>query len=1001
MAYPFLNGYAIFYHFIGYYKDIHGMNKKYTLCFLLAILSLAPACAQIKSNRMIYGRVLNAVTRKPLNDVMVYLETPQGQAVDSILINDRRSMGSTFYVYWFDVPKEGGKYRLRVAPKGYETAFLDVDCKPFLGRESARFVGDILVRRKRVETQLGEATVTATKVKFYNKGDTVVYNADAFQLAEGSMLDALIKQLPGAELKDDGRILVNGKQVESLLLNGEDFFKGNNRIMLDNLPSYMVNQVKVYDKAGKLSEFAGRDMGDKEYVMDVRLKRQYSIGWIGNAEGGYGSKDRYLARLFALRFTPQSRLSAYVNMNNLNDTRDPGENTEWTPSKMPSGLQAVKSVGTDYLVKDRMGRYDAKGNVYYSHTGTDTYNRRAAEQYLPQANAWQRTESMTNSGYTYAATSHSFSYRGKDKAEQNNYYLSLNPSFSYSSWDNRVNNLSATFSEDPSLMFSVAGGLLDSIRNYNGGSALRGIMLNRYLAQSKQKGHSVNASFGIDQSVRVNRSGDFMALTLSAGYADRRDEIFSHDLYDYPATSGQPDFRNRWEKARPDRNFNYSAKLSYYMTLPNNMEFNYSYTFGQDIADKDYALNRLEALDGWGAGTDHGLGALPSTVDFTLRTTDTQNSYSQSQTNTWHQASVYHRWNGTDKRDNYWDYRITLPLRFVHYSLDYKRAAYDGNSTRNTVRFLPSVNVKVMWHNIQRQIQFIYSPSQSDPAMTDLLDIERTADPLNIYNGNPHLKKSYTHNLSLYYYNGSRRKQRSLNANVKYRIQQDATAWGYTYDRSTGVRHYSPDNVNGNYSITGSLNYNMPLDRKRRLTLNTASYVEYRHGVDLISTTDAAPSRSSVKVFWATETVTLDYRMSSRFNVGFKTRFEWDNARSKREGFSKTNDYIVNYGPTMKVELPWLLQLSTDLTMYTRRGYSSADADRDNLVWNARLSRRIPKANLTLMVDGYDILGQLSNYTHALNSQGRTETYRNVIPRYVMFHVIYRFNVKPKKRPGE
>ena len=49
------------------------------------------------------------------------------------------------------------------------------------------------------------------------------------------MLDALIRQLPGVELKDDGRILVNGRYVENLLLNGEDFFKGEPSVMLENL----------------------------------------------------------------------------------------------------------------------------------------------------------------------------------------------------------------------------------------------------------------------------------------------------------------------------------------------------------------------------------------------------------------------------------------------------------------------------------------------------------------------------------------------------------------------------------------------------------------------------------------------------------------------------------------------------------------------------------------------------------------------------------------------
>ena len=59
---------------------------------------------------------------------------------------------------------------------------------------------------------------------FY-RGDTLVYNADAFNVADGSMLDALIKQMPGTELKKNGEIFVNGKKIDNLLLNGKDFFR--------------------------------------------------------------------------------------------------------------------------------------------------------------------------------------------------------------------------------------------------------------------------------------------------------------------------------------------------------------------------------------------------------------------------------------------------------------------------------------------------------------------------------------------------------------------------------------------------------------------------------------------------------------------------------------------------------------------------------------------------------------------------------------------------------
>ena len=126
----------------------------------------------------------------------------------------------------------------------------------------------------------------ATKVKMVYKGDTIIYNADAFNVPEGSMLDGLIKQLPGVELKDNGEIFVNGKKIENLTLNGADFFKGKNKMMLENLPYYTVKNVQVYDKQTPKSKFEGHDVEQKEYTMDVVLKKEYRVGGTVYVEGG-------------------------------------------------------------------------------------------------------------------------------------------------------------------------------------------------------------------------------------------------------------------------------------------------------------------------------------------------------------------------------------------------------------------------------------------------------------------------------------------------------------------------------------------------------------------------------------------------------------------------------------------------------------------------------------------------------------------------------------------
>ena len=196
--------------------------------------------------------------------------------------------------------------------------------------------------------KLKEVKVTATLVKMVMKKDTVVFNADAFQLAEGSMLDQLVARLPGVELRGNGQIYVNGRFVSSLLLNGEDFFKGDPSIALQNLPAYTVNQIKVYEKQSDRDKAMGLEKrGEQPLVMDVNLKKQYSVGWMANMDAGGGIEDRYSAKLFGLRFSPRTRLTVYGNLNNITDLSSPDGNGNWNSNVNPVGTIDRHSGGID------------------------------------------------------------------------------------------------------------------------------------------------------------------------------------------------------------------------------------------------------------------------------------------------------------------------------------------------------------------------------------------------------------------------------------------------------------------------------------------------------------------------------------------------------------------------------------------------------------------------------------------------------------------------------
>ena len=148
---------------------------------------------------------------------------------------------------------------------------------------------------------------------------------------------------------------------------------------------------------------------------------------------------------------------------------------------------------------------------------------------------------------------------------------------------------------------------------------------------------------------------------------------------------------------------------------------------------------------------------------------------------------------------------------------------------------------------------------------------------------------------------------------------------------------------------------------------------------------------------WLTDRLKLDYQVTKNIKLGAKGYVGYGHSGSKREDFTSVSLWDFHYGLTSLITLPGKVQFSTDLTMYSRRGYSNSTSNSDDLVWNARISKTFTKAGLTLALDGFDILGNISNISQVLNSQGRTETYRNSLPRYVMLHAIYRLNKQPKK----
>jgi hypothetical protein len=355
-----------------------------------------------------------------------------------------------------------GKITVKVEADGYEEARKDF--RVISKRNTAFGIGTIWMKKVFTRTLHG-ATVKATRIKMVMRGDTVVYDAAAFNLAEGSMLDALVTQLPGAELKD-GQIKVNGKFIESLTVNGEDFFAGNPKVALENLPAYTVKNIKVYDRAANDDYLRRKPAGQKKaqggnehMVMDVILKKAYSAGWLGNVEGGYGLPDnRYLGKAFGMGYMDRWRVAAFANLNNIKDTQSGGTSGQWNSGWAQDGKLDVKLGGMDYLYSHN--KVKISGNVMLTHEDPEIDHKTSTVSFFDSGDVYSRALSKSGEKKFHLTSSHQLQYSG-DKI-----YLEVTPQIDYMRNNYNRLNRSAQFTASPQEKYRLEA--LDSLFTQSG-----------------------------------------------------------------------------------------------------------------------------------------------------------------------------------------------------------------------------------------------------------------------------------------------------------------------------------------------------------------------------------------------------------------------------------------------------------------------------------------------------------------------------------------------------
>ncbi len=875
--------------------------------------------------------------------------------------------------YNVNVPKIPGNYIVRITKSGYEPYYFSYTMSGFKRRESTREMPKVYMSRQKVKI-LDELTVHASKVKVYHKGDTIVYNADAFALPEGSMLDALIRQMPGVELKGD-KIYVNGQFVESLLLNGKEFFKDNKNVMLGNIGAYAVKNVAVYEKKDEMSAILGeREDVDKEYVMDVRLKKDYMTGYMVNAEAGGGTKSRYLGRLFALQYTNNTRLSLYGNINNVNKsnrlTEDDGEMYE-RPVK---GINKRINGGLDYLVDNALHTWEIAGNVDAAHDDHRNKVVTNAVNFLQTADNYEFSNVDSRNRNFSLSTYHNF------KLKKERWNLNIKPKFSYNKNKDTDETVAATFREE---MQNLDSEIIKSI--YSGDDrTLRSALINRNLKLIESNGHGWNGQFNADSRIKLPGTPDAVYVGFQTAYS--RNSLFNNTAQDicYGATPATSLLQNRFASDRPQYKFNVQAVGRYYFHIPYG-DLNASYEFAHTETRKNSDILLMEAM------AENDMAAFEPDQ---MPVPDFANSYTSKVYMNEHRIKL--NWSYKKKYSKgTLELSFTPNIYFISQHLFYHQGETTADPKRNYVRFnIPLCRVR--WRVKRMNYMAEYQLAQKGFDLVNLVDIKNTTDPLNVNEGNLDLHNSTNHRVYLSMY-GRQNKHLFHSLGLRANWSYGDFVRGYRYDSSTGVRTFKTYNVDGNFDLNADYYLSWSFGYESRFFLSSNTSLGYFCFANMIGY-DNEPTRQEVRKIPLFQELGIAYEIDDR--LGLEISGSIDGANSQGEGnvLAKKNSGV--YGGSFNVwyKFPFNLSIHSNIKVGKRFGYVEDSMNNTDVIWNASLGYSIKKGMWRFSLDGRDILNRNKGLSYIVNANGRKQTLSTVLPRYLMLSVHYRFDFKPKRR---
>ncbi|MBR4854363.1 MAG: TonB-dependent receptor [Alistipes sp.] len=837
-----------------------------------------------------------------------------------------------------------GKYRLTAESLGYKSASQEVTVvagKPLTVPEW---------KLEEDATQIETVNVTTQAVRTTINGDTIVYNAGAFQVLPDADVDELLAKMPGIKV-EGGTVEAQGETVQKILVDGREFFGNDVSQAIKTLPAQIVKSVEVFDKLSDEAEFSGIDDGNSYKAINLVTKiKTAAFGKVNamyamepeNADGikHYGNVNANVT-IMGLK----AKTTLFAGGNNMN-----GNSESKTGN---AGANYVNSWGDNEKIKlDGNYTFRANDNKSWSHTDRDYF---LTEEMLNQNPNDTYERYMSDSESRSKSYNHNFSARFEDKINAKN-RLMMRANFSFNNGNSNSN----------------------STNYYYPLSGIDSIPLNNW---SMGDNGGFNVGVGGNYMLRIGeKAGRTMFINFNANYSDNGsdNENSSQKLIRSDSISDIRQLSNS-----NSNNYSFGGSLTYAEPLGQSSQITMEYNANYNKSDAD----RLTNL--W----DNALGVY--------------NDFISPEYSNRHNTSYFTQRMGPGFRYGKEGTSISARLTYQNVIMNsdrvYPQVWKLPKKSFNNFTYTAFARIKL---DMQNRITVRLTSRTSNPSVNQLQDVVDISNVNNISSGNPHLKPTYTHNMTIGYIRSGIEKGTTFSINATATKNQNTIVDSVVMNKP-GFEVYSPDgeflttlastgryskpvNMEGFWNYNGHISYGFPLNFIK-CNFNIGANASYSKSPAILNGVINESTRNS---YGGNASINSNISQYISFNIGYSANY---NDVVNTMSTNGDNEYIQHRAHgNINVVFGFGLTLRANAS-YSEYVGISENAKRQNnseLIANFGMGMKVFKKLGEIQLVANDIFNRETGYSRSWNTLYMQSSTRSVIGRY--FGIKFTYNIRSK-----